>query len=426
MATLAGIPLNNAYTLLNSFGMWTLDIINGISRNKQSSNDFWGFLAGAGQGTSTANIAGKKKAGLYSISDDPADDFLKILDSIRKAVDKLAPDQFTYTDENGDEVSYELTKVDKEQYRKDAEASYNSGMDALLATAGYGKLDAKGRKAVDKALRDYAKNAAEQSYLDSKELDHDTGASAWMRDLSEDEVPKYLVAKQTLKGMYKDGKISDYAALDSYMDDLKTGFTSLTSAQRDALSDSFPRIKDIYDAAAHDIPSKKWAAVYDKYMELDKTREDGYNATDKATDLAAFIDKQGFTDAQANSLKEQFKFYSHIAAEPTRYERLIDAGYSPDKANELYYRLDNMSTDGNSNVSQKEAYARLSTMDDLTNAEKDAIWAIINSGWKTTYAKYDRHHRNDATTKTPNTGSKNGSSSTSSAEAYYRALGLLK
>lgn len=422
LANLAGIPLNNAYTLLNSIGMYALDVINAMNRSKESGNILNELL----KGTSAADIAGKKKAGLYSISDDPADDALKIFDSIKKAVDKLPPVQFTYTDENGDEVSYELTKADKEQYRKDAEASYSSGMDALLASAGYGKLDVNGKKAVDKSLRDYAKNAAEQGYLGSKGLDHDTGASAWMRDLSEDEVPKYLVAKQTLKGMYKDGKISDYAALDGYMDDLKNGFTSLTSAQRDALSDSFPRIKDIYDAAAHDIPSKKWAAVYDKYMELDKTREDGYNATDKATDLAAFIDKQGFTDAQANFLKEQFKFYSHIAAEPTRYERLIDAGYSPDKANELYYRLDNMSTDGNSNVSQAEAYARLSTMDDLTNAEKDAIWAIINSGWKTTYTKYDMYHRNDATTNTPNTGSKNGSSSISSVEAYYRALGLLK
>ena len=422
LANLAGIPLNNAYTLLNSIGMYTLDVINAMNRSKESGNILNELL----KGTSAADIAGKKKAGLYSISDDPADDALKIFDSIKKAVDKLPPDQFTYTDENGDEVIYELTNADKKQYRKDAESSYSSGMDALLTSAGYGKLDANGKKAVDKSLRDYAKNAAEQSYLGSKGLDHYTGASAWMRDLSEDEVPKYLVAKQTLKGMYKDGKISDYAALDGYMDDLKNGFASLTSAQRDALSDSFPRIKDIYDAAAHDVPSNKWAAVYDEYMELDKTREDGYNATDKATDLAAFIDKQGFTDTQANFLKEQFKFYSHIAAEPTRYERLIDAGYSPDKANELYYRLDNMSTDGNSNVSQAEAYARLSTMDDLTNAEKDAIWAIINSGWKTTYTKYDMYHRKDATTNTSNTGSKNGSSSISSAEAYYRALGLLK
>lgn len=423
VANLLGIPLNNAYTLLNSFGMYTADIISAMSRSKESGNILDELL----KGTSAADIAGKKKAGLYSISDDPADDSLKILDSIRKAVDKLAPDQFAYTDENGDEVSYELTKADKEQYRKDAEASYNTGMDALLASAGYGKLDAKDKKAVDKALRDYAKNAAEQGYLDGKELDHDTGASAWMRNLSEDEVPKYLVAKQTLKGMYKDGKISDFAALDSYMDDLKTGFASLTSAQRDALSDSFPRIKGIYDAAVHDIPSAKWAAVYDKYMELDKIRVDGYNATDKATDLAAFIDKQGLTKAQSENLKEQFKFYSHIAAEPTRYERLIDAGYSPDKANELYYRLDNMSTDGNSNVSQKEAYARLSTMDDLTNAEKDVIWAIINSGWKTSYTKYDRRHRNDAPTQaSDDTGNTSRSSSVFSAEDYYRALGLLK
>ena len=422
-ANLAGIPLNNAYTLLNSMGMYTLDVINAMNRSKESGNILNELL----KGTSAADIAGKKKAGLYSISDDPADDFLKIIDSIRKAVDKLAPDQFTYTDENGDEANYELTKADKKRYRKDAEASYNTGMDALLATAGYRKLDTKDKKAVDKSLRDYAKNAAEQGYLGSKGLDHDTGASAWMRNLSEDEVPKYLVAKQTLKGMYKDGKISDFAALDSYMDDLKNGFTSLTSAQRDALSDSFPRIKDIYDAAAHDIPSKKWAAVYDKYMELDKTREDGYNATDKATDLAAFIDKQGLTTAQAESLKEQFGFYSHIAAEPTKYEKLIDAGYSPDKANELYYRLDNMSTDGNDGVSQEEAYARLSTMDDLTSAEKDAIWAIINSGWKTTYTKYDRRHRNDTPAQaTGDTGSTTKSTSTFTMEDYYRALGLLK
>lgn len=40
-------------------------------------------------------------------------------------------------------ISYELTKADKEQYRKDAEASYNSGMDALLKAFGYDKLDDK-------------------------------------------------------------------------------------------------------------------------------------------------------------------------------------------------------------------------------------------------------------------------------------------
>ena len=164
IANLLGIPVNNAYTLLNSFGMYTADIISAMSRSKESGNILNELL----KGTSAADIAGKKKAGLYSISDDPADDSLKIFDSIRKAVDKLSPDQFTYTDENGDEVSYELTKADKEQYRKDAEASYNSGMDALLASAGYGKLDTKDKKAVDKVLRDYAKNAAEQEYLDSK------------------------------------------------------------------------------------------------------------------------------------------------------------------------------------------------------------------------------------------------------------------
>lgn len=101
LANLAGIPLNNAYTLLNSMGMYTLDVINAMNRSKESGNILNELL----KGTSAADIAGKKKAGLYSISDAPADDALKIFDSIKKAVDKLPPDQFTYTDENGDEVS---------------------------------------------------------------------------------------------------------------------------------------------------------------------------------------------------------------------------------------------------------------------------------------------------------------------------------
>ena len=185
IANLLGIPLNNAYTLLNSTGMYTLDVISAMNRSKEPGSILNELL----KGTSAADIAGKKKAGLYSISDDPADDVLKIFDSIKKAVDKLPPDQFTYTDENGDEVSYELTKADKEQYRKDAEASYNSGMDALLKAFGYDKLGDKAKEDVEKQIKGYAKDAAEQGYLDNKGLDYDTGAPAWTEAVPKEDVP---------------------------------------------------------------------------------------------------------------------------------------------------------------------------------------------------------------------------------------------
>ena len=57
LANLAGIPLNNAYTLLNSMGMYTLDVINAMSRSKESGNILNELL----KGTSAADIAGQEE-----------------------------------------------------------------------------------------------------------------------------------------------------------------------------------------------------------------------------------------------------------------------------------------------------------------------------------------------------------------------------
>ena len=443
LANLAGIPLNNAYTLLNSAGMWTLDIINGISRSKQSSNDFWGFLAGAGQGTSAADIAGKKKAGLYSISDDPADDALKIFDSIKKAVDKLPPDQFTYTDENGDEVSYELTKADKEQYRKDAEASYNSGMDALLKAFGYDKLGDKAKEDVEKQIKGYAKDAAEQGYLDNKGLDYDTGAPAWTEAVPEEDVPSYLVSKKILDA---DGKKTDYDAIDY----LIGGFSKIPSSVQAQLKDDGANVNALLYAKLFGIGSEAWYSN----KGATKDAEESLGSSDVAKAIAVYNNMEGKSDEQIlNTIKTQV--LPDAGGKQSATVRRIEAyntiaGNNADLGSWLDLAAALKDADVNGSVSKDDVYTAwanmgLSARETYAGITRSDFYNIVKSGPKSYAVNEDyatqvdkgyasivpakeeadptfsgsvrNHQADDSTAK---------STSIFSMEDYYRALGLLK
>lgn len=443
LANLAGIPLNNAYTLLNSAGMWTLDIINGISRSKQSSNDFWGFLAGAGQGTSAADIAGKKKAGLYSISDDPADDALKIFDSIKKAVDKLPPDQFTYTDENGDEVSYELTKADKEQYRKDAEASYNSGMDALLKAFGYDKLSDKAKEDVEKQIKGYAKDAAEQGYLDNKGLGYDTGAPAWTEAVPKEDVPSYLVSKKILDA---DGKKTDYDAIDY----LIGGFSKIPSSVQTQLKDDGVNVNALLYAKLFGIGSEAWYSN----KGATKDAEESLGSSDVAKAIAVYNNMEGKSDEQIlNAIKTQvlpaaggkqsatvrrIEAYNTIAGNNADLGSWLDlaAALKDADVNDSVSKDDVYTAWANMGLSARETYAGI-TRSDFYNIVKSGAksYAVnedyaaqVDEGYASivpakeeadpTFSGSVRNHQAD--------GSAAKSTSIFTMEDYYRALGLVK
>ena len=442
-ANLAGIPLNNAYTLLNSMGMWTLDIINGISRSKQSSNDFWGFLAGAGQGTSAADIAGKKKAGLYSISDDPADDFLKILDSIKKAVDKLPPDQFTYTDENGDEVSYELTKADKEQYRKDAEASYSSGMDALLKAFGYDKLGDKAKEDVEKQIKGYAKDAAEQGYLDNKGLNYDTDAPAWTEAVPKEDVPSYLVSKKILDA---DGKKTDYDAIDY----LIGGFSKIPSSVQTQLKDDGVNVNALLYAKLFGIGSEAWYSN----KGATKDAEESLGSSDVAKAIAVYNNMEGKSDEQIlNAIKTQvlpdaggkqsatvrrIEAYNTIAGNNADLGSWLDlaAALKDADVNDSVSKDDVYTAWANMGLSARETYAGITRSDFYNIVKSGAKSYAVNEDYATqvdegyasivpakeeadpTFSGSVRNHQSD--------GSAAKSTSIFTMEDYYRALGLLK
>ncbi len=439
IANLLGIPLNNAYTLLNSFGMYTADIINAMNRSKESGNILNELL----KGTSAADIAGKKKAGLYSISDDPADDALKIFDSIKKAVDKLPPDQFTYTDENGDEVSYELTKADKEQYRKDAEASYNSGMDALLKAFGYDKLSDKAKEDVEKQIKGYAKDAAEQGYLDNKGLGYDTGAPAWTEAVPKEDVPSYLVSKKILDA---DGKKTDYDAIDY----LIGGFSKIPSSVQTQLKDDGVNVNALLYAKLFGIGSEAWYSN----KGATKDAEESLGSSDVAKAIAVYNNMEGKSDEQIlNAIKTQvlpaaggkqsatvrrIEAYNTIAGNNADLGSWLDlaAALKDADVNDSVSKDDVYTAWANMGLSARETYAGI-TRSDFYNIVKSGAksYAVnedyaaqVDEGYASivpakeeadpTFSGSVRNHQAD--------GSAAKSTSIFTMEDYYRALGLVK
>lgn len=439
IANLLGIPLNNAYTLLNSIGMYTLDVINAMNHSKESGNILNELL----KGTSAADVAGKKKAGLYSISDDPADDALKIFDSIKKAVDKLPPDQFTYTDENGDEASYELTKADKEQYRKDAEASYNSGMDALLKAFGYDKLGDKAKEDVEKQIKSYAKDAAEQGYLDNKGLDYDTGAPAWAEAVPKEDVPSYLVSKKILDA---DGKKTDYDAIDY----LIGGFSKIPSSVQTRLKDDDVNVNALLYAKLFGIGSEAW------YSNKGATKdvEESLGSSDVAKAIAVYNNMKGKSDEQIlNAIKTQvlpdaggkqsatvrrIEAYNTIAGNNADLGSWLDlaAALKDADVNGSVSKDDVYTAWANMGLSARETYAGITRSDFYNIVKSGAKSYAVNEDYATqvdegyasivpakeeadpTFSGSVRNHQADDSTAK--------STSTFTMEDYYRALGLLK
>lgn len=84
---------------------------------------------------------------------------------------------------------------------------------------------------------------------------------------------------------------------------------------------------------------RQCAEVYDKYHELSKMGEEK-NADDSyvykkaylATQFAAWIDGEGYTDEQKEVIEGQYKFWNRVPAEANSYEHLTALGLSTDHA----------------------------------------------------------------------------------------------
>lgn len=132
--------------------------------------------------------------------------------------------------------------------------------------------------------------------------------------------------------------------------------------------------------------------IYNAYAELDAN--EGMKATEQATAFSKWVDQQGYKESQAETIKDQLRFWSIIPADASRYEKMTDAGLEAEDAYSLTETLATLEPeDGKSGVSDMQKYRAIAASD-LGDGEKvAAIGSIMGtdmtteSGNPSSYAK---------------------------------------
>ena len=142
--------------------------------------------------------------------------------------------------------------------------------------------------------------------------------------------------------------------------------------------------------------------VYDVYAALED-RED-LSAAQKATEFARWLDASGLSDDQRQLVKDRLRFYTHMPAEASRYDKLTGAGIGSEGAYDLTGTLSQLTPeDGKTSVSNMQQFRAISASD---LSDKDKIAAIgtimgtemtTESGDPSQYAKMTDILRSGAT-----------------------------
>ena len=134
-----------------------------------------------------------------------------------------------------------------------------------------------------------------------------------------------------------------------------------------------------------------WEQVMDAYDEhalLDS--DDEATATEKATEFADWVDRQNYTEDQAETVKEALRYWQMIPAEASEKVLLAQEYEIPDRDREAAAEeIDRLKGDGGS-VSQDTATEALRNVSGLDNRERAILWQLQNKSWKWQNNPFDR------------------------------------
>ena len=134
--------------------------------------------------------------------------------------------------------------------------------------------------------------------------------------------------------------------------------------------------------------------AYDQYQFLNSDEDvpeaDRLSATEKATEFASWVDRQNYTEDQAETVKEALRYWKMIPAEAS--EKILLAqeyGVSDSSRKAAAEEIDRLKGDGNS-VTQDMAAEALENMPGLDNRERAILWQLQNKSWKWNKNPFDK------------------------------------
>ena len=134
--------------------------------------------------------------------------------------------------------------------------------------------------------------------------------------------------------------------------------------------------------------------AYDQYQflnsEEDTPEAERLSASEKATEFASWVDRQNYTEDQAETVKEALRYWQMIPAEASQKVLVADEyGISSRSRVAVSEEIDRLKGDG-SGVTQDLAEEAIQNVTGLNNRERAILWQLQNKGWSWKNNPFDR------------------------------------
>lgn len=134
--------------------------------------------------------------------------------------------------------------------------------------------------------------------------------------------------------------------------------------------------------------------AYDQYQFLNSDEDvpeaDRLSASEKAAEFASWVDRQNYTEDQAETVKEALRYWQMIPAEVSQKVLVADEyGISNRSRNAVSDEIDRLKGNGNS-VTQDLAEEAIRNVPGLSNRERAVLWQLQNKSWKWNKNPFDK------------------------------------
>lgn len=268
------------------------------------------------------------------------------------------PDSFSVDGE-----TVQLNQAQQREYSRVRGSTALEIINELERNPIYADMSLEEQNALWDKIYDYAGDIAKRSIDSRYELD---GANASAENYG--DPAEYFLYNEAWKAV-EDSKGANTAAFEAVMQDYERMSTQKQNALIEALGEG-TRFDDVVDAYEAGIDPERWYEAYDKHQELNEN--ENLSANSAATEFAKWLDTEsGFNANQRDVIEEQMRFWNMFPADTERYDALIDAGFTPEKADAVYDAVSALQPQqGKTQVSDLQRYEAIANMSGLTDAEK--------------------------------------------------------
>lgn len=239
-------------------------------------------------------------------------------------------------------------------------------LDDLVYSEGFRNADDKTKAKMLSNLYDYAAAQAKAELFDDYQLDSGDEANAAI--VAAGATVAECIAWNTLTSGMKSGEKS--AELASWSIPEKAKREIFRSKISDSRDDTI---------AAFEAAGLSFDQFLDAYSMYGQINNEDLQAGVKATEFAHWVNSQGYTDEQADMVKDELTYFNMTPASSTRYDKLVDAGMDPEEAFDLTGVLNELQPEeGEDDVSDLQKWRASVEFSTDVEDQLTALYAIMS------------------------------------------------